>query len=52
MKIAVKKHKPKKVVEQQIIKNNKVEANDTTEVTENTTKTTTTVKRVKQERQE
>ncbi|WP_338947089.1 hypothetical protein KST17_03910 [Fusobacterium canifelinum] len=45
-KATVKKNTPKKVVEQNSIKNNKIEA------TGNTNKTATTVKRVKQERQE
>ena len=48
-KTTAKKPTPKKVVEQQTIKNNKLEATDTTEVIN---KTDTTTKRIKQERQE
>ena len=51
-KTTAKKPTPKKVVEQQTIKNNKLEATDTTKVTENINKTDTTTKRIKQERQE
>ena len=52
LRATVKKHKPKKAITQNIVKNNKVEAVDSTEVNEAKTKVDNTVKRVKQERQE
>ena len=52
LRATVKKHKPKKAITQNIVKNNKVEAVDSIEVNEAKTKIDNTVKRVKQERQE
>ena len=52
LRATVKKHKPKKAITQNIVKNNKVEVVDSTEVNEAKTKVDNTVKRVKQERQE
>ena len=52
LRATVKKHKPKKAITQNIVKNNRVEAVDSTEVNEAKTKVDNTVKRVKQERQE
>jgi hypothetical protein len=52
LRATVKKHKPKKAITQNIVKNNKVEAVVSTEVNEAKTKVDNTVKRVKQERQE
>ena len=52
LRATVKKHKPKKAITQNIVKNNKVEAVDSIEVNEAKTKVDNTVKRVKQERQE